>query len=153
MGAYVLEPIISFIYNNFVLQGKIHIHKKRVYGFHLDFYQHVNNARYLEFFEEARWEYLLPLKKSKVLEKRNWITIVVRAEVSYKKPLELFDDIEIHTSIDEIGRKSMTFHQKIYKNGEKTISAKADIKFVVYDTVQKKSLTINDEIKTIFEVL
>jgi len=30
----------------------------KVRGYHLDFYQHVNNARYLEFLEEARWEWL-----------------------------------------------------------------------------------------------
>ena len=29
--------------------------KIKVRGFHLDVYQHVNNARYLEFLEEARW--------------------------------------------------------------------------------------------------
>lgn len=132
---------------------KVHIHPKKVYGFHLDFYKHVNNARYLEFFEEARWEYLLPLKKSKALEKRNWITIVVRVEVSYKKPLELFDDIAIHTSIKEIGRKSMTFNQKIYKNGEKTISALANVKFVVFDTEAQKSVSVNDKIKAIFGLL
>ncbi|MEP8710355.1 hypothetical protein ABKV66_22685, partial [Enterobacter hormaechei] len=27
----------------------------KVRGYHLDVYQHVNNARYLEFLEEARW--------------------------------------------------------------------------------------------------
>ena len=30
----------------------------KVRGYHLDGYQHVNNARYLEFLEEARWGYL-----------------------------------------------------------------------------------------------
>ena len=30
----------------------------KVRGYHLDVYQHVNNARYLEFLEEARWEWL-----------------------------------------------------------------------------------------------
>ncbi len=30
----------------------------KVRGYHLDIYQHVNNARYLEFLEEARWSYL-----------------------------------------------------------------------------------------------
>ena len=28
----------------------------KVRGYHLDVYQHVNNARYLEFLEEARWD-------------------------------------------------------------------------------------------------
>ena len=30
----------------------------KVHGYHLDVYQHVNNARYLEFLEEARWNAL-----------------------------------------------------------------------------------------------
>ena len=29
----------------------------KVRGYHLDVFQHVNNARYLEFLEEARWTY------------------------------------------------------------------------------------------------
>ena len=28
----------------------------KVRGYHLDVYQHVNNARYTEFLEEARWD-------------------------------------------------------------------------------------------------
>jgi acyl-CoA thioesterase FadM len=31
--------------------------KLTVRGYHLDGYNHVNNARYLEFLEEARWQY------------------------------------------------------------------------------------------------
>ena len=27
----------------------------KVRGFHIDIFSHVNNARYLEFMEEARW--------------------------------------------------------------------------------------------------
>ena len=30
----------------------------RVRNYHLDGYGHVNNARYLEFLEEARWAFL-----------------------------------------------------------------------------------------------
>ncbi|BBI61564.1 hypothetical protein HSBAA_28700 [Vreelandella sulfidaeris] len=29
----------------------------RVRGYHLDGYGHVNNARYLEFMEEGRWDF------------------------------------------------------------------------------------------------
>ena len=29
----------------------------KVRGYHLDLYGHVNNARYLEFLEEARWAF------------------------------------------------------------------------------------------------
>ncbi|MEK9712132.1 MAG: thioesterase family protein, partial [Thalassolituus sp.] len=30
----------------------------RVRGYHLDVYQHVNNGRYMEFIEEARWAFM-----------------------------------------------------------------------------------------------
>lgn len=30
--------------------------KIKIRGYHTDSYQHVNNARYLEFLEEARWQ-------------------------------------------------------------------------------------------------
>ena len=30
----------------------------KVRGFHIDVYQHVNNGRYMEFLEEARWEFM-----------------------------------------------------------------------------------------------
>lgn len=29
----------------------------KVRGYHLDLFQHVNNARYLEFMEEGRWAF------------------------------------------------------------------------------------------------
>ena len=35
-----------------------HITKIKVRGYHIDLYGHVNNARYLEFLEEARWAML-----------------------------------------------------------------------------------------------
>ena len=35
-------------------------------GYHLDAYRHVNNARYLEFLEEARWQYLDLISKDEL---------------------------------------------------------------------------------------
>jgi len=129
-----------------------HIFRKKIWGFHLDFYQHVNNSRYLEFLEEARWEYLEPIKKSKAFEQKGWITIVAHIELSYKQPILLHDEIEIQTWINETGRKSMTFQQQIFKNGQAKLVAEAFIKFVVYDVAAKKSLFIKDEIKSIFKL-
>ena len=39
----------------------------KVRGYHLDVYQHVNNARYLEFLEEARWDITSGLSASSLL--------------------------------------------------------------------------------------
>ena len=131
---------------------KNHIYKKKVCGFHCDVYGHVNNARYLEFFEEARWNLLDPIKSTGILEEKKWWTIVVHIELSYKTPLHLNDEIEIHSSISEFGKKSVTFEQKIYKANNQHPTTIAKVKFVVFDTVAKKALIINDEIKQIFGV-
>ena len=48
-----------------------------VRGYHLDVYGHVNNARYLEFLEEARWAYFGEHADLNWWQQRvrwNWIT-------------------------------------------------------------------------------
>ena len=42
--------------------------KIKVYGYHLDMYGHVNNARYLEFLETARWQLIEANMKLQDLE-------------------------------------------------------------------------------------
>ena len=56
----------------------------RIRGYHLDGYGHVNNARYLEFLEEARWAYfeqhqLLPLLQGDMI-------VVARIDIRYRRP-------------------------------------------------------------------
>lgn len=130
-----------------------HIFTKKIWGFHCDVYQHVNNARYLELLEEARWEFISPIKNSPAFKSKGWITIVAHISIAYKRPIVLNDQIEIHTCIGETGRKSMTFHQQIFKNGQPKLVAEAYIKFVVYDEKAQKSIFINDEVKSIFKLL
>ena len=48
-----------------------HLHNIKVRGFHTDLYGHVNNARYLEFLEEARWEFLEQHMNYKKWEKKH----------------------------------------------------------------------------------
>ena len=48
----------------------------KVRGYHLDVYQHVNNARYLELLEEARWRHYEAYPASYFL-KKGWGFIIV----------------------------------------------------------------------------
>jgi len=43
--------------------------KIKVYGYHLDMYGHVNNARYLEFLETARWQLIEAKQVQKSIKK------------------------------------------------------------------------------------
>ena len=48
-------------------------HSIYIHNFHLDGYGHVNNARYLEFLEQARWHYFQQLNMSEICAKFNWL--------------------------------------------------------------------------------
>ncbi|MDU4093741.1 MAG: YbgC/FadM family acyl-CoA thioesterase, partial [Pantoea sp.] len=58
----------------------------KVRGYHLDVYQHVNNARYLEFLEEARWEWLEKLNAFHWLMENKLAFVVVNININYRRP-------------------------------------------------------------------
>lgn len=61
----------------------------KVRGYHLDVYQHVNNARYLEFLEEARWDWLENHEGFRWMTKNNIAFIVVNININYRTPAVL----------------------------------------------------------------
>jgi len=55
----------------------------RIRNYHLDGYGHVNNARYLEFLEEARWHFF---EQHGLLETLGGVQIVVaRIDIRYRR--------------------------------------------------------------------
>ena len=57
----------------------------KVRGYHCDFYGHVNNARYLEFLEEARWSYLEDGLDLDHWQKRGLGFVVVSITIDYRR--------------------------------------------------------------------
>ena len=67
----------------------------KVHGYHLDVYQHVNNARYLEFLEEARWNALEDGILIKTLQEKNWGFAVVNINIAFRRAAVLGDVLEM----------------------------------------------------------
>ena len=55
----------------------------RVRNYHLDGYGHVNNARYLEFLEEARWAFFE--EHGLLSEIDGLMLVVVRTDIRYRR--------------------------------------------------------------------
>jgi len=85
----------------------------KVRGYHLDIYGHVNNARYLEFFEEARWEFFERLDMVRLMEEAQQAFVLVNTNVTYKLPGIVGDVFDIETRIDDLGTKSCKVGQTI----------------------------------------
>lgn len=120
-------------------------------GYHCDAYGHVNNARYLEFFEECRWTFLDPALQKGVFTQLGLLFVVVNIELDYKKPLLPGDIAEVNIVDLEYSNMSITIHQSITVNSD--LYTKARVKFVLLDANTQKASKITSDIQSIFESL
>lgn len=120
----------------------------KVRGYHLDVYGHVNNARYLEFLEEARWtlfeDDLLIWKKIGVS------FFVVNINISYRASAELNTLLQIKSNMVEIKSRSCVLRQTVTEKETGTIVAEADVTFVIVDQ-SGKAVQIKDDTRDLIK--
>ena len=130
-----------------------HITKIKVRGYHLDLYQHVNNARYLEFLEEARWTYFEERADLPAFLASGVALIVVNINIDYRHPATMNDELAIATSVKSVGNRSAVIHQRVTLGGNDTLVAEADVTFVAFDGKQNKSVAIEGKLRELLEGL
>ena len=113
----------------------------------MDFFGHVNNARYLEFLEEGRWALFDDNQGINGLTKDGFEFTVVNININYRHPAFLHNILTIETSLKKMGGKSATLYQivKNKQNGE-TI-ADADVTFVMLDIHKKRAASLSGNLK------
>jgi thioesterase-3 len=119
----------------------------KVRGYHLDIYQHVNNARYLEFLEEARWSYLEDSGDVAFFEQLNLAWVIVNININYRQAATNGQILAISSQFSKIGSKSAVIHQQIHIQDTDIVVADADITFVCLDRKTGKALPIEGALK------
>ena len=123
----------------------------KVRGYHLDLYRHVNNARYLEFLEEARWSFLESRSNIESLEKSGHTFAVVNININYRRAAYLGEILQITTWMKTIGSRSCVMHQLVTLQGTNTVIANADVTFVLVDTRTEKAAPLEGELRETLE--
>ncbi|HOS78363.1 MAG: acyl-CoA thioesterase [Syntrophales bacterium] len=119
----------------------------KVRGYHLDQHGHVNNIRYTEFLEEARYNLLDPHEDVlSVLKTRGILLFIVNINIDFSQPAFLGDLLRIETGISKIGRKSGIIHQKVMKNDLERPILSADVTFVAMNAATGKALPLEGEL-------
>lgn len=112
----------------------------------LDAMQHVNNAAYLTFLEEARIDYFNTLF-NRQNNRLDFEAVIGRIEIDYFYPIELGDDVEVNTRVSKLGNKSVDVtHIITVKKGNEIVNAATALtKLVYYDYKARMTKVIPEE--------
>ncbi|MDG4554668.1 MAG: thioesterase family protein [Candidatus Competibacter sp.] len=125
----------------------------KVRGYHLDLFRHVNNARYLEFLEEARWSLLENRGNLDLLEQHGYAFAVVNININYRRAAFMGEILQIATSVKTIGARSCVMRQLVTLKGADIVVADADVTFVIVDTRTEKAAPLEGELRAAMERL
>jgi YbgC/YbaW family acyl-CoA thioester hydrolase len=103
-----------------------------VRGYELDSYGHVNNAVYIQYLEQARWEFIRETGIYDKLSANLLLLVITETQIRYMRELLLFDEFEIISSY-EVKPPFIVFHQKIINMKTGLPAARATIKSVLVD--------------------
>lgn len=123
----------------------------KVRGYHLDIYQHVNNARYLEFLEEARWGYLEDSGDIDWFASHGLAWVIVNININYRVAATMGDTLEVYTRFSKVGGKSAVVQQEVRIAGKDAVAADAQVTFVCLDQKTGKAVSIEGELKARLE--
>ena len=123
----------------------------KVRGYHLDVYQHVNNARYLEFLEEARWDGLESSAGFQWMSAHHIAFVVVNININYRRPAVLGDLVT--SKVQQLNGKSGVLSQVVTLEPEGQVVADALITFVCIDLKTQKALALEGELREHLEAM
>ena len=117
---------------------KAHIYPLRILEKHLDSFGHMNNATYLELFEEARWDLITGNGYGyEEVQKNQKGPVILDIKLQFVKELRLRENIQIHTTIPEYRKRIAKIYQQMLKeDGE--VAARAEFTFGFFDLKQRK---------------
>ncbi|MCC7232695.1 MAG: acyl-CoA thioesterase [Bacteroidia bacterium] len=109
----------------------------------VDAFQHVNNARYLTYFEEARVDYFDRIVGWNYDSSKCGI-ILAKAEIDYIQPAHFKDDLFVETRCSRIGTKSFDLEYRMTRNyeGKEILLSDGCTVMVAFDYTSRKSIPV-----------
>ena len=109
----------------------------------LDPQGHLNNAKHLTYFEQARVQYVVNLglfgKDQSFMEIG---FIVADIHITYHAPVHWGDPIKVGVRTSKIGNKSMVMEQAIVNSETGEVYSSGTVTAVTYDYAEKKTMSV-----------
>ncbi len=112
----------------------------------LDPQGHLNNAKYLTFFEQARVRYMIHLGLYTPDQSFMKVGVIVAdAHIAFLAPIYFGDDVKVDVRTSKLGNKSMTVEQNIVNNASGQEMARGEVVTVTFDYQSKQTISIPEE--------
>jgi len=116
----------------------------------IDVIGHVNNAKYLEYMEWSRVEWMAQLGHSFAeMRHGSFMPVVVSIQINYRKELKLGENITITTQPIRMGKKSFALHQEIVNEAGELVTD-AEVTMVLIDAKLRRAIELPQEFVAIF---
>ena len=120
----------------------------RVRNYHLDGYGHVNNARYLEFLEEARWTFFE--EHGFLSEIDGLMLVVVRIDIRYRRAAVEGDILRFEGCLKELTSRHIILTQNIVlPSGKNAVEAESTL--MVVSAESGRSISIPEPLFTLLK--
>ncbi len=120
----------------------------RVRNYHLDGYGHVNNARYLEFLEEARWTFFE--EHGLLSEIDGLMLVVVRTDIRYRRAAVEGDILRFEGRLKELTPRHIILTQNIVlPSGKNAVEAESTL--MVVSAESGRSISIPEPLFTLLK--
>ncbi len=114
----------------------------------MDAFQHVNNARYFTYFENARMAYVQKIGFLDLVEKEGIGPILARIDCWFRFPLTYPDTVWAGTRVSQIGEDRFTLLHRVVSQRHDRIAADGTGLIVAYDYRAGRKAPIPDGIRS-----
>jgi acyl-CoA thioester hydrolase len=108
----------------------------------LDAYGHVNNARFLTLYEEARVALMFVAARQAGVTSLEGGIVISRHEVDYLRPVDYGDPVRIELWIEELRASRFTVAYELYAS--ELVASRARSVLVPYDLVKRRPRRLSD---------
>lgn len=130
-----------------------HLTTIKVRGYHLDLYGHVNNARYLEFLEEARWGMIEDAGGVEWFSQRRLALVVSRIDIRYKRAATMGDVLVIKSYLAQLNERDGLIKQQVLRQDNGKLVAEADVTFAAIHPDQPGAQLMQGELAERFALM
>jgi len=112
----------------------------------MDAFNHVNNAQYLRYLEEARVQWLAGIPGVSLTDRI--APVLVASNINYRQPIEWPNEIVVELFVEKIGNSSLTMGHRMLSSADASVLySDGNVVMVWIDTRTGKSVPLPEPVK------